>query len=167
MQRNPTKPLALEFTPNFFFQLNSSLVFAAAGIKYRPPSQAFRQMQRLKNKLTWQSLKQLQENKMYDLWDIFIYTQKQNTRHFLTYLCTLLYLSLSGKQTNTSWVTLSWRKGSFSTARTTKNQDRGSLPGFFNPFSLLWFFFSYFCYGAISQNLSFFYRKPVLLDTNC
>jgi hypothetical protein len=33
-------------------------------------------MQRLKNKLTWQSLKQLQENKMDDLWDIFIYTQK-------------------------------------------------------------------------------------------
>jgi hypothetical protein len=58
-----------KFTPNFFFQLNSSLVFAAAGIKYdlQAPSQAFQQMQRLKNKLTWQSLKQLQENKMYDL----------------------------------------------------------------------------------------------------
>jgi len=76
MQRNPTKPLALEIHSELFFQLNSSLVFAADSIKNRPPSQAFQQMQRLKNKLTWQSLKQLQENKMDDLWDIFIYTQK-------------------------------------------------------------------------------------------
>jgi hypothetical protein len=34
-----------------------------------------------------------------------------------------------------------------------------TVPGIFNPFSLFSFFFSYFCYGAVSQNLSFFLQK--------
>jgi hypothetical protein len=69
MQRNPTKPLALEIHSELFFSAEQFPFFAAAGIKYdlQAPSQAFQQMQRLKNKLTWQSLKQLQLTRKQDV----------------------------------------------------------------------------------------------------
>ncbi|KAJ6681015.1 hypothetical protein OIU74_019486 [Salix koriyanagi] len=127
----------------FVFSWTIPLFLLLFSIKYRLPCQAFQLMQRLKNKLTKQSLKQIQENKRYDK---FLFILKNKVIITLSvYVCTLLYL-LPLWQTNKHLVSHSFmEKGSMIHGKNHQKPRKRLYLAFLIPFLLFPPFFSYFC----------------------